>query len=146
MPFEMTISGLSKTYSDGVQALSGASLTIPTGMFGPLGPNGAGKSTLMRTLATLQEADAGTVRLGTIDVLRDKDAVRRTLGYLPQDFGVYPKVSAAIPEACGSGSGSLRRSSAIRASSSSTNRPRASTPRNASASTICSPRSAKTSS
>jgi ABC-2 type transport system ATP-binding protein len=94
MPFEMTISGLSKTYPNGVQALSEVSLTIPTGMFGLLGPNGAGKSTLMRTLATLQEADAGTVRLGTIDVLRDKDGVRRTLGYLPQDFGVYPKVSA----------------------------------------------------
>ena len=63
-------------------------------MFGLLGPNGAGKSTLMRTLATLQEADAGSAHLGDIDVLRDKDAVRRTLGYLPQDFGVYPKVSA----------------------------------------------------
>ena len=94
MPFEMTISGLSKTYPNGVQALSDVSLTIPTGMFGLLGPNGAGKSTLMRTLATLQEADAGSVRLGTIDVLRDKNAVRQTLGYLPQDFGVYPKVSA----------------------------------------------------
>jgi ABC-2 type transport system ATP-binding protein len=94
VPFELTISGLSKTYPNGVQALSDVSLTIQTGMFGLLGPNGAGKSTLMRTLATLQEADAGTVRLGTIDVLREKDAVRRTLGYLPQDFGVYPKVSA----------------------------------------------------
>jgi ABC-2 type transport system ATP-binding protein len=94
MAFEMTISGLSKTYPNGVQALSDVSLTIPLGMFGLLGPNGAGKSTLMRTLATLQEADAGTVRLGAIDVLRDKDAVRRILGYLPQDFGVYPKVSA----------------------------------------------------
>jgi ABC-2 type transport system ATP-binding protein len=94
MPFELTISGLSKTYPNGVQALSDVSLTIQTGMFGLLGPNGAGKSTLMRTLATLQEADAGTARLGTIDVLHDKDAVRRTLGYLPQDFGVYPKVSA----------------------------------------------------
>jgi len=94
MPFELTISGLSKTYPNGVQALSDVSLTIPTGMFGLLGPNGAGKSTLMRTLATLQEADAGSVRLGTVDVLHDKDAVRRTLGYLPQDFGVYPKVSA----------------------------------------------------
>ncbi len=94
MPFALTISGLSKTYPNGVRALDGVSLTIPTGMFGLLGPNGAGKSTLMRTLATLQEADAGTARLGDIDVLRDKDAVRRTLGYLPQDFGVYPKVSA----------------------------------------------------
>jgi ABC-type multidrug transport system ATPase subunit len=94
MTLELTIDGLSKTYPNGVRALHGVSLTIPTGMFGLLGPNGAGKSTLMRTLATLQEADAGTARLGTIDVLRDKDAVRRRLGYLPQDFGVYPKVSA----------------------------------------------------
>jgi len=90
----LTITGLSKTYPTGVRALSDVSLTIPTGMFGLLGPNGAGKSTLMRTLATLQEADGGSVRMGDIDVLRDKDAVRRTLGYLPQDFGVYPKVSA----------------------------------------------------
>ena len=94
MSFALTISGLSKTYPNGVRALSGVSLTIPTGMFGLLGPNGAGKSTLMRTLATLQEADAGSVRMDDIDVLRDKAAVRRTLGYLPQDFGVYPKVSA----------------------------------------------------
>jgi len=94
MPFALTITGLSKTYPNGVQALDGVSLTIPTGMFGLLGPNGAGKSTLMRTLATLQDADAGTARMGDIDVLRDKAAVRRTLGYLPQDFGVYPKVSA----------------------------------------------------
>ena len=94
MPLELTISGLSKTYPNGVRALSDVSLTIPTGMFGLLGPNGAGKSTLMRTLATLQEPDSGTVRIGEVDVLRDKDAVRRILGYLPQDFGVYPKVSA----------------------------------------------------
>ena len=94
MPFELTISGLSKTYPNGVRALSDVSLAIPPGMFGLLGPNGAGKSTLMRTLATLQPADTGTARLGDVDVLRDKDAVRRTLGYLPQDFGVYPKVSA----------------------------------------------------
>jgi ABC-2 type transport system ATP-binding protein len=94
MSFALTISDLSKTYPNGVRALSGVSLTIPTGMFGLLGPNGAGKSTLMRTLATLQEADAGSVRMDDIDVLRDKAAVRRTLGYLPQDFGVYPKVSA----------------------------------------------------
>ena len=94
MSFALTISGLSKTYPNGVRALSGVSLTIPTGMFGLLGPNGAGKSTLMRTLATLQESDAGSVRMDDIDVLRDKAAVRRTLGYLPQDFGVYPKVSA----------------------------------------------------
>jgi ABC-2 type transport system ATP-binding protein len=94
MSFALTISGLSKTYPNGVHALSDVSLTIPTGMFGLLGPNGAGKSTLMRTLATLQEADAGTVTMGEVDVLRDKAAVRGTLGYLPQDFGVYPKVSA----------------------------------------------------
>ena len=94
MSLALTISGLSKTYPNGVQALSDVSLTIPTGMFGLLGPNGAGKSTLMRTLATLQDADAGTVTMGDIDVLRDKAQVRRILGYLPQDFGVYPKVSA----------------------------------------------------
>jgi len=90
---------LTKTYANGVRALDGVSLDIPRGMFGLLGPNGAGKSSLMRTLATLQEADSGTATFddgkgGTIDVLRDKDAVRRQLGYLPQDFGVYPKVSA----------------------------------------------------
>jgi len=94
MAFELLINGLSKTYPNGVRALSDVTLAIPPGMFGLLGPNGAGKSTLMRTLATLQEADAGSARLGDLDVLRDKDAVRRTLGYLPQDFGVYPKVSA----------------------------------------------------
>ena len=94
MALELVVRGLSKTYPNGVRALSGVSLTVPTGMFGLLGPNGAGKSTLMRTLATLQDADAGTATLGDIDVLRDKDAVRRQLGYLPQDFGVYPKVSA----------------------------------------------------
>jgi ABC-type multidrug transport system ATPase subunit len=99
MPLELAIAGLSKTYPNGVQALRDVTLTIPTGMYGLLGPNGAGKSTLMRTLATLQEADAGTARLTTptaptIDVLREKDAVRARLGYLPQDFGVYPKVSA----------------------------------------------------
>jgi len=90
----LAIAGLSKTYPNGVRALDGVTLAIPPGMFGLLGPNGAGKSTLMRTLATLQDADAGTATLGDIDVLRDKDAVRRQLGYLPQDFGVYPKVSA----------------------------------------------------
>ncbi len=94
MTFSLEIAGLSKTYPNGVQALTDVSLTIPPGMFGLLGPNGAGKSTLMRTLATLQDADAGTARMGDIDVLRDKDSVRRILGYLPQDFGVYPKVSA----------------------------------------------------
>lgn len=91
---ELIIEGLSKTYGNGVKALDNVSLHIPTGMFGLLGPNGAGKSTLMRILATLQEADAGSVRLGEIDVLKDKVAVRRVLGYLPQEFGVYPKVNA----------------------------------------------------
>ena len=95
----LSIRELGKTYANGVHALNNVSLEIPRGMFGLLGPNGAGKSSLMRTLATLQEADTGSVTLegadGTsIDVLRDKDAVRRQLGYLPQDFGVYPKVSA----------------------------------------------------
>jgi len=94
MSLQLAIAGLSKTYPNGVRALTDVTLTIPTGMFGLLGPNGAGKSTLMRTLAMLQEADAGSARLGSIDVLLDKDAVRRRLGYLPQDFGVYPKVSA----------------------------------------------------
>ena len=95
---ELLIDGLSKTYGNGVKALDDVTLHIPTGMFGLLGPNGAGKSTLMRTVATLQEADSGTVRLrgnGTdIDVLADKEDVRRVLGYLPQEFGVYPRVSA----------------------------------------------------
>ncbi len=91
---ELTIRNLSKTYRNGVHALKDVSLTIPLGMYGLLGPNGAGKSTLMRTLATLQEADSGTVRLGDIDVLAQKDEVRRTLGYLPQEFGVYPKSTA----------------------------------------------------
>ncbi|MBX2981638.1 MAG: ABC transporter ATP-binding protein [Flavobacteriales bacterium] len=91
---DLIIKGLSKTYGNGVKALDNVSLHIPKGMFGLLGPNGAGKSTLMRILATLQEADAGSVMLGDIDVLKQKDEVRRTLGYLPQEFGVYPKVSA----------------------------------------------------
>jgi ABC-2 type transport system ATP-binding protein len=91
---ELHIRGVSKTYSNGVQALKDVSLTIPTGMYGLLGPNGAGKSTLMRILATLQEPDEGTLRLGDIDVVSQKDEVRKTLGYLPQEFGVYPKVSA----------------------------------------------------
>ena len=98
---ELRIRGVSKTYSNGVQALRNVSLTIPAGMYGLLGPNGAGKSTLMRILATLQEPDEGTVMLGdaagagqAIDVVRQKDDVRKTLGYLPQEFGVYPKVSA----------------------------------------------------
>ncbi|HAN98224.1 MAG TPA: multidrug ABC transporter ATP-binding protein [Planctomycetaceae bacterium] len=91
---ELSIRDLSKTYANGVRALDRVTLTIPKGMFGLLGPNGAGKSTLMRTIATLQEADSGSVRLGDVDVLRDKQQVRRLLGYLPQEFGVYPKVSA----------------------------------------------------
>src|SRR6187200_3328389 len=94
MPFALTISGLSKTYPNGVRALDGVSLTIPAGLFGLLGPNGAGKSTLMRTLATLQEADSGRARLDDVDVLQDKKQVRRQLGYLPQEFGLYPKVTA----------------------------------------------------
>jgi ABC-2 type transport system ATP-binding protein len=94
MPQHLSIAGLRKTYPNGVEALAGVTLEIPTGMFGLLGPNGAGKSTLMRTLATLQDADAGSARMGDVDVLHDKAAVRRLLGYLPQDFGVYPKVSA----------------------------------------------------
>ncbi|MBV6403665.1 MAG: Vitamin B12 import ATP-binding protein BtuD [Flavobacteriales bacterium] len=91
---QLVIAGLSKTYANGVKALDNVSLTIPTGMFGLLGPNGAGKSTLMRTLATLQEADSGTAMLGDIDVLKQKHEVRKVLGYLPQEFGVYPRVSA----------------------------------------------------
>lgn len=91
---DLRIEHLSKTYGNGTRALNDVSLTIPQGMFGLLGPNGAGKSTLMRILATLQEADSGTAHLGDVDVLRDKDAVRRTLGYLPQEFGLYPKVTA----------------------------------------------------
>ncbi len=91
---DLQIRGVSKTYPNGVQALKDVTLTIPQGMYGLLGPNGAGKSTLMRIVATLQEADEGTIRLGDIDVLKQKDEVRKTLGYLPQEFGVYPKVSA----------------------------------------------------
>ncbi len=92
---QLAIQNLSKRYANGVQALDNVSLTIAPGMFGLLGPNGAGKSTLMRTLATLQEADSGTATFDGLDVLRDKDGVRRILGYLPQEFGVYPKVTAA---------------------------------------------------
>jgi len=91
---QLTISNLSKTYPNGTQALKRVSLTIAPGMFGLVGPNGAGKSTLMRTIATLQEADEGSLRLDDIDVLKDKDAVRRILGYLPQEFGVYPHLTA----------------------------------------------------
>ena len=91
---ELKVNNISKTYSNGVRALRDVSLAIPTGMFGLIGPNGSGKSTLMRTIATLQEPDEGSIQFGPIDVLRDKEAVRRRLGYLPQDFGVYPSVSA----------------------------------------------------
>jgi ABC-type multidrug transport system ATPase subunit len=91
---ELSIEGVSKTYPNGVQALKDVTLRIPAGMFGLLGPNGAGKSTLMRTIATLQEPDTGRITFGDVDVLKQKDTVRRMLGYLPQEFGVYPKVSA----------------------------------------------------
>ncbi|MEM8933717.1 MAG: ATP-binding cassette domain-containing protein [Acidobacteriota bacterium] len=90
----LTIENLSKTYPNGVQALRGIDLEIPRGLFGLLGPNGAGKSSLMRTLATLQDADCGRATLDTLDVLNDKQAVRRILGYLPQDFGLYPRIDA----------------------------------------------------
>jgi ABC-type multidrug transport system ATPase subunit len=91
---QLAIRNLTKTYANGVRALDNVSLTIPHGMYGLLGPNGAGKTTLMRTLATLQEPDSGSVQLGEIDVLNQKDEVRRRLGYLPQEFGVYPRISA----------------------------------------------------
>jgi len=98
MSIELRIENLSKTYKNGVKALDNVSLTIPAGMYGLLGPNGAGKSTLMRTLATLQEPDSGRATLGDIlgdiDVLKQKDEVRKRLGYLPQEFGVYPRISA----------------------------------------------------
>src|SRR3954462_15632791 len=90
----LRISNLSKTYPNGVQALKDVSLDISNGMFGLLGPNGAGKSTLMRTIATLQDADSGTITFGNIDVFKQKQELRKVLGYLPQEFGVYPKVSA----------------------------------------------------
>ena len=91
---ELNIRNLDKKYSNGVHALNNVSLTIKQGMFGLLGPNGAGKSSLMRTLATLQDVDSGSVTLGDIDVLNDKESVRKVLGYLPQEFGVYPRTSA----------------------------------------------------
>ncbi len=136
---ELHIRGVSKTYANGVQALKGVTLTIPVGMYGLLGPNGSGKSTLMRTIATLQEPDEGSIRFGPstlrelegrpeqsrgaagsgrdIDVLHQKDEVRKTLGYLPQEFGLYPKVSAepcSITSRCSKalpGAGRARRSS-----------------------------------
>jgi len=91
---QLVIRDLSKTYPNGTQAVKDVSLDVPQGMFGLLGPNGAGKSTLMRILATLQDADSGSARLGDIDVLKQKDEVRRTLGYLPQSFGFHPAVRA----------------------------------------------------
>ncbi|MFM8850243.1 MAG: ABC transporter ATP-binding protein [Cytophagales bacterium] len=91
---QLIIQNLNKTYSNGVQALKDVSLTINQGMFGLLGPNGAGKSSLMRTIATLQEADSGSIALGNINVLTQKEEVRKILGYLPQEFGVYPKIDA----------------------------------------------------
>lgn len=89
----LTIRELSKTYKNGVKALDNIFLEIPEGMFGLLGPNGAGKSTLMRTIATLQEPDSGSIFLNDLDVINQKEEVRKILGYLPQDFGVYPKMT-----------------------------------------------------
>jgi ABC-2 type transport system ATP-binding protein len=94
MSIELRIENLSKTYKNGVKALDNVSLTIPAGLYGLLGPNGAGKSTLLRTLATLQEPDSGRAELGDIDVLKQKQELRKRLGYLPQEFGVYPRISA----------------------------------------------------
>lgn len=91
---QLVINSLSKTYPNGVEALKNVSLTLGQGMFGLLGPNGAGKSTLMRTIATLQRPDTGTIFLDDLNVLTDKTQVRQQLGYLPQEFGVYPKISA----------------------------------------------------
>src|SRR5271166_3130111 len=90
----LTITNISKTYPNGVKALKNLSLSIGNSMFGLVGPNGAGKSSLMRTVATLQDPDSGSITLDGIDVLRQKDDIRRILGYLPQEFGVYPKISA----------------------------------------------------
>jgi len=90
----LTLSGVSHVYANGTRALDNASLEIPKGMFGLLGPNGAGKSTLMRCIATLQTPSEGRIRFGNIDVIREPERLRATLGYLPQDFGVYPRVSA----------------------------------------------------
>jgi len=90
----LKITGLSKTYPNGVKALKNLTLTIGNNMFGLLGPNGAGKSTLMRTVATLQDPDSGEIWLDEINVLKQKNEIRKVLGYLPQEFGVYPKMSA----------------------------------------------------
>jgi ABC-2 type transport system ATP-binding protein len=94
MTAQLSIRGLSKTYPNGTRALKGISLDVPPGMFGLLGRNGAGKSTLMRILATLQEPDEGTIHLGELDVIHEKERVRETLGYLPQSFGFHPRVRA----------------------------------------------------
>ena len=91
---KLNIDNISKTYPNGVQALKNVTIEIGNGIFGLLGPNGAGKSTLMRTIAALQDADSGTIMLGDVDVQKDKQGLREMLGYLPQEFGVYPKVSA----------------------------------------------------
>ncbi|WP_040282074.1 ABC transporter ATP-binding protein [Psychroserpens damuponensis] len=91
---KLVIENLTKTYKNGVKAIDNLNLEIGTGMFGLLGPNGAGKSSLMRTIATLQSPDSGSIKFGDIDVLEDKMALRKVLGYLPQSFGVYPKMSA----------------------------------------------------
>ncbi|MFP2994804.1 ABC transporter ATP-binding protein [Spongiivirga sp. MCCC 1A20706] len=92
----LIIQNLCKTYDNGVQALQNVSLEIPRGMFGLLGPNGAGKSTLMRTIATLQDADSGTILLNNFDLQTNKETIRKLLGYLPQQFGVYPRMSAEV--------------------------------------------------
>ena len=91
---KLSIKNISKTYPNGIEALKNVSLEIGNGMFGLLGPNGAGKSTLMRTIAALQDADNGSITVGDIDVSKDKQSLREILGYLPQEFGVYPKISA----------------------------------------------------
>ena len=93
---EFCIRNHSKTYPNGVRALRDVNLTIPNGMFGLLGPNGAGKSSLMRTIATLQEPDTGSITLGDINVLTEKELVRQVLGYLPHEFGLYPGISAEV--------------------------------------------------
>ncbi len=93
---QLEICELSKTYANGVRALDQVTMTIPKGMYGLLGPNGAGKSTLMRTIATLQDADHGSITLGTLDILAQPRETRKILGYLPQEFGVYPKTSAQV--------------------------------------------------
>lgn len=90
----LNLNGISKTYPGGLQAMQDIHLDVPRGMFGLLGPNGAGKSTLMRTIATLQQPDSGAITFNGIDILQDKTALRRTLGYLPQEFGAYPRTSA----------------------------------------------------